>query len=728
MKSKLAWNIRLVIGAAMTLCLSPFTHAQGPLVPPAPPSPLFKTLEQVEPRRPISSLPFTINQPGSYYVTTNLVGPAGLHGITINADCVTIDLMGFELRGLAGSLSGILINGQFRAYIYNGCIRNWGQDGINGNAGGACILERLRVGNNARNGLAINSGSQIRQCVVSASGQVGILTSNGVEVDDCVSGSNGSHGIQVGTDSNVRRCLASGNAGSGITGSGINGLNISECNADNNLGGGIAGIGQTVVKDCFTRSNLLVGITAGDGSSVISCTANDNGTPAVLAAGINVGGGSTVRDCTTRNNTTNGITASFGCTVVNNSCRDNLGNNIQVDQECLVAQNACDDDQVNLGQSGIRVTSGNNRIENNTVTETIRGLWITGVGNEVRDNTVLRNSTNYVIVANNQLNIRLGQIPETIPWPAHVQLAGSLRGTSGQNGITIISDGVTIDLGDHSLVGVSGSLDGILVSGARTNITIRNGSLLAWGGDGVDANSAVASQLRDLNASRNGGAGLIVGEGSSVSSCNVRSNSLDGIRTTGGCRVVDCSASRNRQDGIETGTGSTISGSAAFDNGGGGINAAIACTVTASSAYSNTGLGIEAASGSVIQQCAVYNNSTNGISVDNGTLVSGCSIRVNGGHGIRAAASCRIEGNTITANTIDGVLVTGTGNRIDGNHTTGGQRGFNITGSDNLIVRNSAQAATVANYVIAAGNHSAALVVSPGVGFASTSPWINFSF
>ncbi len=708
MKNQTRWNAVLTLGAVAALSLVNSANAQGPLAPPAAPSPLFKTLEQIEPRRPISSLPYNITQPGSYYLTTNLVGAAGLNGISINSDCVTIDMMGFELRGSAGSLSGILLNAGIRVYIYNGCIRGWGQDGINGNAGAASVLERLRVASNTRDGISINSGSQVRQCVVSGNGRVGILTSNDVEIDDCVSGGNVTHGIQVGTGSNVRRCLTSGNGGSGITGSGLNGLNISECNADNNGSGGISGIGQTIVKDCFTRSNRVVGITVGDGSSVISSSANDNGVPTVTVAnGIQVGGGCTVRDCTTRNNTGDGVNASFGCTVVNNSCRDNLGDNVQVSEECLVTGNACDDASVGTSQSAIHVIGNNNRIDNNNLTENLRGLWITSAGNVVLNNTVLRNSTNYVIVAGNQLNILLGQIPETIPWPAAVKLAGTLSGLAARSGITITSDDVTIDLNDHALVGVAGSLDGIVVSGAHTNITVRNGSLLNWGGDGVDAIAAVASQIRNLTASRNGGSGLLVGDGSLVSACNVRSNSLDGIRTTGGCRVVDCSASLNRQDGIETGTGSTISGCSAFDNAGGGINAAISCTVTASSAYSNTGIGIEAASGSVIQQCAVYSNSTNGISVDNGTLVSGCAIRANSGSGIRAASFCRLEGNDCAGNTIAGILVTSSGNRIDSNHTTGGQRGYR---SRARIIPSFATrpAATVLNYDIAAGNHSAA--------------------
>jgi len=434
-----AINLKTAVVACAAIALHVSTAvAQGPLAPPGPPAPLFKTLEQIEPRRPISSLPFAITQSGSYYVTTNLVGVAGQNGISINADGVTIDLMGFELRGVGGSLSGIFLNAGLRVYIYNGTIRGWGQDGVNGNGGAASILERLRVASNGRNGIAINSGSHVRQCISSGNTLVGILTSNHVEVDDCISGGNGTHGIQCGTGSNVRRCLTTGNNGSGITGSGLDGFNILDCNSEVN-GGGINIIGQAIVRNSFARSNRVSGITVGDGSSVTGCNASDTGTTATPTAhGIQVGGGSTVRDCTTRNNGGDGINATFGCTVVNNTCRDNLGDNIEVSQECLVTGNACDDNLVGISLSGVRVSSNNNRIENNTITENLRGLWITSSGNVVVNNTVIRNSTNYVIVNGNQLNLSLGQLPETIPWPAVVKLAGSLNGVAGQN---VASDG-----------------------------------------------------------------------------------------------------------------------------------------------------------------------------------------------------------------------------------------------------------------------------------------------
>ena len=276
---------------------------------------------------------------------------------------------------------------------------------------------------------------------------------------------------------------------------------------------------------------------------------------------------------------------------------------------------------------------------------------------------------------------------------------------------------MTIDLNDHALVGVAQALDGIQVLGTHTNITIRNGSLQGWPGDGVDANAAVNSQLRNLNAARNSGVGLRVGEGSLVTSCTARTNTLDGIIAGSGCRVTDCTTSRNGSEGLIIGSGSTIEGCTAFENTANGISAGLS---------------------SLVLHCTAYSNGTNGIIMANtGFIIAtnpasgqiiGCVSRSNNGNGVQVGSRCFLQDNNCAGNVFAQIFVTGSACRIDSNHCTGGQRGFQITGTDNLVIRNSVQGASVSAYDIVAGNHDAARITSPGSIFASTSPWANFSF
>ena len=94
-----------------------------------------KTLSEVEPRVAITlaNTPgdansiFKITQPGSYYLAANIAGVSGKHGIEIAASNVSIDLMGFALEGVLGSLDGVSTEGlRDSLAVRNGTVSGWG--------------------------------------------------------------------------------------------------------------------------------------------------------------------------------------------------------------------------------------------------------------------------------------------------------------------------------------------------------------------------------------------------------------------------------------------------------------------------------------------------------------------------------------------------------------------------------------------------------------------------
>lgn len=127
------------IGAVILLQSAVVTA--GPLTPPAGPiAGTMKTISEVEPRTAINAVNtpgdanslYKITQPGSYYLTGNITGVAGKHGVEIAASGVTLDLNGFRLSGNSSTLDGIAITqSQGRGIIIrNGTVELWGDCGI----------------------------------------------------------------------------------------------------------------------------------------------------------------------------------------------------------------------------------------------------------------------------------------------------------------------------------------------------------------------------------------------------------------------------------------------------------------------------------------------------------------------------------------------------------------------------------------------------------------------
>lgn len=217
----------------------------------------MKTLQQVEPRTPISSAPYTIAQSGSYYLTTNLTGVAGSNGMIVQASGVTIDLNGFQLAGVTNSLSGILICGQTNIMIRNGVVCNWGGDGVDcGSENEDTCAQSMQVldlfvSNNASNGIRAGTSSLVRNCTVQRNAKSGIDVYMNGTVTDCSSYRNGWNGIIVGIGSVVKGCSARQNTGCGIQAA--SGTLVTDCAPHYN------GFGIGVANNCYIYNNNVYG-------------------------------------------------------------------------------------------------------------------------------------------------------------------------------------------------------------------------------------------------------------------------------------------------------------------------------------------------------------------------------------------------------------------------------------------------------------------------------------
>ena len=360
----------------------------GPLDPPAGPvTSTYKTLTEVEPRIAINATNtpgdadslFKITQPGSYYLTGNITGVSGKHGIEIVASGVTLDLNGFDLVGATGSFDGVtttVVNLTNLAVI-NGSVRDWGADGLDlrsfsphgsridgvrasGNlaagmrAGFGSTLTGCSGSDNGTDGITASTGSTLTNCAAYSNGAIGIFTSSGCALASCSATSNTTNGISVGSNCTVQNCSGYLNTATGIVAS--SGCTITNCSVTDNTGNGISTGGFCTVTSCTANSNSSIGISVGNGCSVI--------------------------DCTSVSNTQDGIFCVSSCVIRGNNCVTN-GN-------------------TGTG-SGINATTSDNRIEGNTCTGADRGIsvGVLGSGNIIIRNPCSGNTIDWEISANN---------------------------------------------------------------------------------------------------------------------------------------------------------------------------------------------------------------------------------------------------------------------------------------------------------------------------------------
>lgn len=319
--------------------------AQGPLTPPGAPAPTMKTLDQVQPRTPIdaASTPgdagnlFRITAPGSYDLTAPVTGVTGRNGISIEANDVTIDLRGFTLGGVGGSLDGIHVAAGFaRLTVRHGTIAGWGGDGVDEVDGGATdgVFEDVHATQNAGDGLRLGNRVTVRACKVSDNSVFGLTVNGSATITGTNAADNGRSGLLFGAGSALE-CVVSSNGEAGI-----------ECVDE-----------PALITKCVAFGNSGTGLKAPDGAKLAACISRDN------IFGIEVGSYSTVTDCTLKNNST-GIFAGGSCRIVRNTCEGNWSAGVRT----LGNRNLIDGNQTLNGGTGILTdpSSAHNLIRRNT--------------------------------------------------------------------------------------------------------------------------------------------------------------------------------------------------------------------------------------------------------------------------------------------------------------------------------------------------------------------------
>ena len=337
------------------------SRAGDPTPPPGPITGTMKTLTQVEPRTPLNSLPgdantaILINEPGSYYLTGDIVVTGQKDGIRVSADHVSIDLNGYRLIGPGNLTSvGIVCNGsRINFTLRNGTLTGWGYASLNiGGFMRHCLFEDLTLTNNPAGNLEQNDvdHSIFRNIRVKGSGEVGIAMGDNCVMSNCT----------------IEGCHA------GISGT-FNCV-VSDCTVMGATGTGIGLFGGGVIERCAVRS-CPAGLYVGSGGIIRDCSVTS------CAVAIESGGFARIQDCVIMGSTTVGVRILQRDHVVGVKI-SNSAIGIQSTPTTNV-RNIIDGNIITTCPVGVRVLGAGSIITKNLVTESTTNPFDIAPGNTV---------------------------------------------------------------------------------------------------------------------------------------------------------------------------------------------------------------------------------------------------------------------------------------------------------------------------------------------------------
>ncbi len=344
-----------------------------------------------------ASIPLVITNGGSYILTENVTGVSGTNGITILADDVSIDLNGFNLIGVAGSRDGVSVptNSYLKNIeVFNGAVRSWGDDGVDLFTTSNSVLSDLGVFSNANTGAKAGFNSVVQRCRVFRNGGIpgpqpattnllgqGIDVENGSIIRQCIVWQNNSHGISAHSGSVLQDTILWGNGHDGFHGS-----------------------HATTVQGSIAGRNSE-GIEIDSGGQILNCVASDNSEDGLRCkADTNafaVAGGITINGSLAFRNGDNGVDmAGPGCQLANSLIYSNVGHGVRTSSGCMVLQSlVAFNGETAASDDGIHVYGMGGRVEGNHVVWNYdRGIQLEngatgGSGNFIARNTLQGNDS-----------------------------------------------------------------------------------------------------------------------------------------------------------------------------------------------------------------------------------------------------------------------------------------------------------------------------------------------
>lgn len=581
----------------------------GPLTPPAGPP-------AATDRAVIQSLPATISQPGSYVITSNLVGPPLVDGITVTVSDVTLDLNGFSIIGVPGSRTGILTGpGVDNLVVLNGTVTQFGRDGIDASQSNACEFVDVHLVGNQFGGLLMGGSSTAIRCSAIGNTTQGFEDFMGANTYEACVARNNSGGFVTSYTPTLRGCTASGNAQTGIV-LGRGGLAFG-CTSEGNGVEGVYLAEFAVATRCTSEGNFW-GYRAENNAWVFQCVAGANSDVGIYTEGV-----------------WNHFEQNF---VTDNAVgiRVMAPAHSNVISKNTVHANA-DNYDFSAGNSIDLMISEIPETLDWPCTATLAGDLISSVPGV--DGLTVTASDVTIDLAGHSL---VGPGPGAGPCTgiALNPIANPIDGLKVVNGSVTNWDGFGIDAngGEATLLDRVVCRENTGTGAAVVLASVVSDSIFDENGfDGL--NAAGNCVVVRCTAQRNGATGLLLVDGTTAERCGSREN-IDGFAVIDGAIVESCTSTFNQNFGYFVDLGSRV----------------IGCT-----ARFNVGTGIE-----VLNECDIRSNT---ISVNASTP---------GTFGINVIGTFnRISGNDVKAHPVN-INVTGGRNTIYDNSAAGGAPDYAI--------------------------------------------------